>query len=401
MKIKSIVSQGVMSGGACAALFLAGCATSPDYQTAGDPYAAAIYTGAPQPDAADLYAQLYAPEQRSANGTPFELVSYAGIEGARRAHQLYTESEAEALDGRCESAVAPTTTESMIDIANLCDVPLDMLVEYNPGIADISYSTDGAMVKIPGGIVEPKGAFAMTDMLVQLDAVQPGDTLETIAYRLNVSETAIANLNPGIDWKNPIAGQAFVTPVTAPQVAANAPTASYAAPAAAPVWEGYGGAQGISGSRAGRDIGVALAPYDLDPIRSYGRAKGVYPDADLSVDRQFVKAGGAVEVTAKAEPGSAVDFYMGEAPGDGMSKKTTAVAGPDGKATARVRVGKKSNMGGVIFGARQAGTNDTKYSDRVGVIRLEDELRDDGDHRRHRSGDDGDADIDQGDDADQ
>ncbi len=387
MKTKMIVSQAAMSGAALAALAISGCATSPDYQTAGrDPYAATVYTGAPQPDAVDLYAQLFAPEQRSANGTPFELVSYSGIEGARRAHQLYTESEAEALDGRCESAVAPTMTESMIDIANLCDVPLEMLVEYNPGIADISYSTAGAMVKIPGGIVEPKGAFAMTDMLVQLGAVQPGDTLEKIAYRLNVSEAAIANLNPGVDWKNPIAGQSFVTPVATPRAATNAATATYAAPA----WEGYSGAQGIGGSQAGSAVGVGLAPYALSPVRSYGKAAGVYPEADLSVDRQFVKAGGSVEVTAKAKPGSVVTFYSGEAPGPGMSKKATAVAGADGAATARVRVGKKSNMGGVIFGARQAGSNETKYSDRVGVVRLNGEAASDGESDVDQDGDEAD-----------
>lgn len=391
MKTKSIVSQAALSGGALAVLLIAGCATSPEYSAGDrDPYAAAIYTGAPQPDAADLYAQLYAPEQRSANGTPFELASYAGIEGARRAHQLYTESEAEALDGRCESAVAPTATESMIDIANLCDVPLDMLVEYNPGIADIAYSTAGAMVKIPGGVVEPKGAFAMSDALVQLGAVQPGDTLEKIAYRLNVSEAAIANLNPGIDWKNPVAGQSFVTPIKAPQAAANAPSASYAAPAAAPVWEGYSGAQGIGGSAAPSAIGGVQAPYALSPVKSYGKAAGFYPEADLAVDRQFVKAGGSVEVTAKADPGSVVTFYAGEAPGPGMSKKTTAVAGADGKATARVRVGKNSNMGGVIFGARQAGSNDTKYSDRVGVVRLKDETANQGDKSDDQEGDDAD-----------
>jgi hypothetical protein len=207
---------------------------------------------------------------------------------------------------------------------------------------------------------------------VQFGAVQPGDTLEKIAYRLNVSEAAIANLNPGVDWKNPIAGQSFVTPVATPQAATNAATASYAAPDA-PAWEGYSGAQGIGGSHAASAVGVAQAPYALSPVRSYGRAVGVYPEADLSVDRQFVKAGGSVEVTAKAKPGSVVTFYSGEAPGPGMSKKATAVAGADGAATARVRVGKKSNMGGVIFGARQAGSNETKYSDRVGVVRLKGE----------------------------
>ncbi|MEK7264626.1 MAG: LysM domain-containing protein, partial [Pseudomonadota bacterium] len=303
------------------------------------------------------------------NGAPFELVSYAGLEGARRAHALYTEAEAEALDGRCEENVSPSMTESMIDIAELCDVPLDLLVEYNPGVADISYSTSGATVQIPGGLKAPKGVSAMRDQLVQLDAVLPGDTLEKIAYRLDASEAAIANLNPGIDWKNPIAGQFFVTPAAGKPVA-SAASSSYAPPVQTPQWEGYSGAQGISQSGAASAIGdAALEPYELAPVKSYGRAAGSYPQATLTVDQEFVKAGGSVNVTASAAPGAEVTFYSGVAPG-ALTKSTTVRADDAGKATASIKVGKKSNMGGVIFGARAAGSDETQFSDRVGVVKL-------------------------------
>ena len=355
------------AGASIAVILAAGCATrEPGALADADPFGAALYTGAPQPDAADLYALLYAPEQTSENGEPFELVSYAGIEGARRAHALYTEAEAEALDGRCEEKISPSTTESLIDIAELCDVPLDMLVEYNPGVADISYQTTGATVQIPGGLKAPKGVSAMADQLVLLDAVHPGDTLSKIAYRLNVSEAAIANLNPGVDWKNPVAGQSFVKPAAAPVAAS-----SNAPPAPAPQWEGYSGARGIAESQAASAVGVtAHAPYALSPVKSYGKAAGSYPEAALTVDREFVKAGGSVSVTAIAAPGAEVTFYSGAAPG-ALTKSTTVRADENGKATASIKVGKKSNMGGVIFGARAVGSGETQFSNRVGVVKLE------------------------------
>jgi LysM repeat protein len=361
-------SIAVFSAGASVlALLAAGCATSVAPEAAlPDPYAAALYTGAPQPDIADQYSGLYAPEQRSSNGAPFELASYAGIEGARRAHALYTKQEAEALDGRCEASVSPTATESMIDIADLCDVPLETLVEFNPGVADVSYSTGGAVVKIPGGVAAPKGIAAVSDQLVLLDTVQPGDTLDKIAFRLNVSQTTLANLNPDVDWTKPIAGQSFVKPAATP--AASAP--AYAPPVETSAWEGYAGygAQGLAGSGAGGVI--AHAPYDLTPVNSYGKASGAFPEGKLTVDRTVVNAGGKVVVTAKAAPGGEVTFYSGDNPAD-MKKAQTVRADDNGEATATIVVKKSSNMGGVVFGAREKGANDTQYSDRVNVVKLD------------------------------
>lgn len=354
-----------------AAIALAGCASAPQEAGLGpDPYRAALYTGAPQPDVADQIAFLRAPVQTSANGTTFELVSYAGIDGARRAHALYTEAEAEALDGRCEARIRPSQSESMIDIADLCDVPLDLLVEYNPGVADISYQVSDSTVRIPGGIENPKGFAALTGALVQLDAVRPGDTIEKIAYRLDVTPAAIANLNPGIDWTKPAAGQAFVAPASGSAPAYMAASNNYAPPAEIPTWEGYSGGQGIAGSNAGSAVGTAHAPYQLKPVKSYARARGVYPDADVSVDKPYVKVGDSVEVTAKATAGNDVTFYYGDAPGDDMTQSKTVRANKDGLATTTIKVKKNSNMGGVVFGAREQGSSDTKYSDRVGVVKL-------------------------------
>lgn len=329
-----------------------------------DPYAAALYTGAPQPDRADHFALLYAPDQSSANGTPFELVSYAGIEGARRAHLLYTEEEAEALDGRCERYVEPTKTESLIDIAKLCDVKLDMLVAYNPDINSVSYGAPGAVIEIPGGSVAPQGTFAMKDALAGLYSVQEGDTLESIAWRLNVSQASIANLNPDVYWSEIAPGDIIRRPVAAPAASASG---SYAPAAPAPAWEGWSGGAGIGASEAGSV--VALAPYGLAPVKNYARPKGVYPDATLDVDRSFVNVGENVKVTAKAAPGSEVTFYYGDDPAS-MKRSKTARADQNGEATASIRVRKSSNMGGVIFGARPEGSRETQFSDRVGVVKL-------------------------------
>lgn len=359
----------ILGYGSAAALAIAGCTTGASPEAGlRDPYAAALYTGAPQPDAADHFALLYAPEQTSANGAPFELVSYAGIEGARRAHERYTEEEAEALDGRCERYVEASANESMIDVANLCDVPLEMLVDYNPAIENVSYAAPGAVIEIPGGVVAPAGAFAMKDALAALYTVQEGDTLDKIAYRLNVSQASIANLNPDVYWSELEAGQVIRKPAAAPVAAA---TTSYGPAPAAPAWEGYSGL-GIGASEAPGAIDpTAHAPYALTPVKSYARSVGAYPEAKLVVDKQFVKAGDSVQVTAKATPGAEVTFYSGEDPGD-LKKSKTVRADETGNATASIRVKKKATMGGVIFGARPEGSRETQFSDRVGVVRLKD-----------------------------
>jgi hypothetical protein len=351
-------------------LALSACATEYGSRARGhDPYAAAIYTGAPQPDRADHFAWQEAPAQTSANGTPFEIVSYAGIEGARRAHQLYTETEAEQLDGRCEKYVQPVATESMIDIANLCDVKLDTLVAYNPDLTSVSYAASGAIIEIPGGAVAPRGAFAMTDALTDLYAVQKNETLDAVAYRLNVSATSIMNANPEVDWSAGLSeGQIIRKPSAATMTTAPV-SGNYAPPAPQAQWEGYAGGKGIGASEAGSAGIVAHAPYALKPIRSYARPSGVYPDAKLSVDKAFAKPGDSVTVTARAMPGEEVTFYSGDEPGD-LKRSRTVRADETGTARATMRIKKKSNMGGVVFGARPESSSETQYSDRVGVVKL-------------------------------
>ncbi len=354
----------VLASAAALALAGAGCATpAPRDADAADPYLAALYTGAPQPDIADHYALLYAPEQISANGEPFELVSYAGIEGARRAHERYTEEEAEALDGRCEQFVEVRATESLIDVASLCDVSLDKLVAFNPDISNVSYSASGAMIEIPGGLAAPKGSFAMTDALANLYTVEEGDSLEKIADKVGLTPAALANLNPGVFWPTISPGQPIRKQMSAPAAAG-----AYAPPPMTPKWEGYAGAQGLGGSDAASVPGItAHAPYRLGMVKSYGKPSGAYPEPRLIVDRKFAKPGEKVTVTAPdLAPDTEVKFY-------GAGSPVTARADKDGNATAKLRVGKQASPGGVVFEARPKGSDKTLYSERVGVVTLKKE----------------------------
>lgn len=350
----------VFVGSATTALLAAGCATQSERSVAAsDPYYAAVYTGAPRPDAADLYAVLEPPRQTSSNGTPFELVSYAGIDGARRAHALYAEAEAEALDGRCEAEVRAAASESMIDVAELCDVPLDILVEFNPGVANVSYEVSGAALRIPGGIVAPKGAFAMSDQLVLLNSFQPGDTIENIAYRNNVSAATIASLNPTIDWSAPNLSGAYLTP-------ASTSTSAAVAPAETAAWEGYSpiGAADANAPYSGIAGDAAHAPYRQKLVGTYARADGYYPEPRLVVDKRFVKPGDKIGVTAYGVgAGKEIVFSAG-------GKSMSATAGSDGNASASIRVGKKTPTSNVVVTGRARGSADTMFSETVGVVAL-------------------------------
>lgn len=355
---------------------LSACASS--YESAGrDPYVAAHYTGAEQLYAADIRAAQFPPQQRSENGTPFEMASYEGINGARRAHQLYSAADAEALDGRCERFVEPAATETLVQIADLCDVPLDTLVAYNPDVKNISYAERVVTIEVPGGKVNPAGTFAASEALASLYEVQEGDTLSSIAYRLNVSASSIANANPDISWTILSPGQLLQKPVaaTAPVYAGPGP---YTAPAGAQ-WQGWTG-NSLGASAGGYGGDVLHAPYTLRPTRPFaGRDPGTPEDANLVVDKPAVRAGDRVRVTARAKPGEEVVFYSGSAfdrPTDSgkerMKEVARVTADENGEATASIRVKRKSDMGGVIFKAAPEGSDEALYSDRVGVVKLDD-----------------------------
>jgi len=354
-------SKFFFAGPSLAILAAAGCATpSGDYAEATDPYFAAVYTGAPQPDAADLYSTLQAPLQTSSNGAPFEPVSYAGIDGARRAHALYAKADAEALDGRCEAEVRPTKTESMIDVAELCDVPLDILVEFNPGVANVSYEVSDATLRIPGGLESRQGVAALSDQLVQLNAFQPGDTIEKVAFRNKVSAASIANLNPGVDWNATELSGSYLTPATAAQ------SPRQASAPEAPAWEGYSGIGGadVNSVYTGLTGGMNHAPYQQRLVGSYARAAGFYPEPRLSVESRYVKPGDKINVTATGVgAGREIEFSAG-------GKTVSATAGSDGTARASIPIKKNTPTSNVVVTGRERGSTDTLFGETVGVVAL-------------------------------
>ncbi|MCB2113644.1 MAG: LysM domain-containing protein [Parvularculaceae bacterium] len=352
----------VFAGISMALLAASGCAVqSGGYAGADDPYFAAVYTGAPRPDAPDLYSTLVAPEQLSSNGVPFELVSYAGIEGARRAHALYAKADAEALDGRCETRIRPAKTESMIDIAELCDVPLDLLVEFNPGAADYAYDVSESTLRIPGGIEPPKGVAALSDQLVRLNEFQSGDTIEKIAFRNNVPVSTIADLNPGVDWSAPQLSGSYLTPARAAQVSRPA------APPASASWEGYSPITGADANSAyvGLADGLRHAPYRQRLVGTYARAEGYYPEPRLSVESRYVKPGGKIRVTASGvRAGREIVFSAG-------GRTVSATADANGVASAAIRVKKNTQTSNVVVTGRERGSSDTLFSETVGVVALD------------------------------
>ncbi|HBS31398.1 MAG TPA: hypothetical protein DEA40_06610 [Parvularcula sp.] len=365
----------LMTGLSAAAL--SACASTVETASR-DPYAAAYYAGAEQLYAADIRAGEFAPQQRSENGTPFELASYEGIAGARRAHQLYARADAEALDGRCERFIEPAATETLDDIADLCDVPRETLVAYNPDVKNISYAERVVTIEIPGGKVAPSGTFAATDALASLYEVQEGDSLSSIAYRLNVSESVLANSNPDVSWTTLSPGQMLQRPAAAAAPALDRP-GPYVAPAGGG-WQGWGGnrADASAGGAGGQ---ARHAPFAMRPTRSFtGRDSGAPEGAALVVDKPAVLAGGRVRVTARVRPGEDVTFYSGAALDrpttagkDRMKEVARVTADENGEATASISVKRTSDMGGVIFKAVPDSTGEALYSGRVGVIKLEED----------------------------
>ncbi len=370
--------RSVLVTGLCAAA-LSACASTVETASR-DPYDAVYYAGAEQLYAADIRAAQISSQQRSENGTPFEFASYEGIAGARRAHQLYSRADAEALDGRCEQFIEPAATETLNEIADLCDVPFETLVAYNPDAKNISYAERVVTIEIPGGKVSPSGTFAASDALASLYEVQEGDTLSSIAYRLNVSARALTKSNPDISWATLSPGQLLQKPVAATAPSAAAPDYGRPGPYAAPAdsgWQGWTGDRpSASAGRAGAD--ARHAPYTLRPTRPFvGRDSGAPEDAYLIVDRPAVRAGESVRVTARARPGEEVTFYSGDVldgptsgEKDRMKEVARVTADQNGEATASIRVKRKTDMGGVIFKAVPESAGKALYSDRVGVVNL-------------------------------
>ena len=322
-------------------------------------------------------------------GAPLELASFRGIEGARKAREMYPTQIAEKFDGRCEGLVRIGHDETLVDIADLCDVPFTELVQYNPGIDNPYLVQVGRQVVVPAGIGLSGNADALgvAKEIADLYTVRPGDTLEGVAYRFNVSALDIVKSNPGVDWSVLGAGDQLRLPSWTPGNRLSAsptvrPTSGYGANAitsgAAPAqsegtWQREGeGLIDDDDEDAYYDVVTALMPYRLGPVDAPGQARAARTRPGLSVSAAAVEPGDTVTVSVdeRLPEGTVVTFYRGRTMDD-MAKPKSVVVGKDGRASQRYEAPeKKSDMGGMMFKATRSDEPEPLYSERVGVVHL-------------------------------
>ncbi|GAB4528141.1 MAG: hypothetical protein Kow00133_17030 [Amphiplicatus sp.] len=367
------------------ALMAAGCAGAPSggaAQAARAPaYAgAAKYTG---PDRIFRDGHIEAMRPRAAHLEPGVeariLAAYEGIDGARLAHQVYDEPHAELLDGACERLVKVLQGETLYDIAQYCDVSLSALLDVNPGVRNPRLVAAGELIEVPQFVNYERLALASGGALhagaapVGLYVAQPGDTLARIAETHLVSASAVAALNPGVDWSALPVGATLKIPAAAPAGIAPTPRRK---PVASYLGEGdFSGGAGGDG-QGGEPSHIAevtrLMPYNLKPVGS-APAPVPQPDGVLSVDRRVAKPGGAVRLTASGLPAGATATISAGPNLNALEPLARARVGPDGALDASVAVKSAADVGGVVFSARVEETGQTLMSERVGVLRIEPE----------------------------
>ena len=374
---------GAASVGALAA---AGCATTdPRYartETYGPPVqVASNYTG---PDR--LYRNGFVDNTRPSSshaGVVTEarvLAAYEGLDGARLAHRLYGAAQAERLDGACGRFEKITQGETLYEISQYCDVPVEMLVDYNPVVRNPRHVVAGQIIEIPQ-IYNPERhaiSAAASDSGVVFASwyvVQPGDTLNDIAARHLVSSTSIANLNPGVAWASlPVGSQIRLPAVgTGEEVlATQAQPISGALPYAYGPASAYRPSAPASGSS---DSGVVTGDVGLMPYQMTPAQKAAEKGASLSsliVDRDSVDPGADVIVSASGLPAyTDVSIYRGANGRDMRYVKTVRTDGA-GNFSEPVRVRRSTDLGGVIFRATVDKTGEKLQSPRVAVNSLED-----------------------------
>lgn len=363
-----------------AGLMSAGCVTTePEYsrvETYGPPAQyAGVYTGADR-----LYRNNYVANTRpssSQHAAPMSearvLAAYEGVDGARLAHRLYGEAQAERLDGACERFVKIENGETLYDIAQYCDVPVSMLVGLNPVIGNPRHVQVGQIVEVPQIYNADRHALAAGAggeagvVFASWYVVQPGDTLNAIAAKHLVSASSVANLNPGLSWSAiPVGAQIRLPAVGAaegsPQPAAISGSLPYPygpASAYAPAPAGQAGGAIVTGD-------VGLMPYQMTPAQKAAEAaSGIAPR--LSVDRDVIDRGDSVFVSAGGLPAnSTVSLYRG-ANGREMRFVKTVRTDASGNFNEEVRVRRGADLGGVIFRAVVDETGERLQSQRVGV----------------------------------
>ncbi|MGE0410170.1 MAG: LysM domain-containing protein [Amphiplicatus sp.] len=352
------IQKPILAASAVAAAALAaGCASYERYGFV-DPY-----TGAER-----LYERDHVHDMRPVAYVKVEdpaPAAYYGIEGARLAHLVYDEGEAERLDGVCPEHFRILRGETLADIAQYCDAPVATLIAYNPSLRYAGDIVEGQIVTLPRAYAR-LADVGIADAANVWHMLETGDTAEEIAARYNVRVEDVINLNPEIDWRAVPAGGFVRVPVSAPP----APASSVAGPRGR-IDNGY---RYPSGDGAGWSSGAAAAvasvmPYNLQPTR---KPRGLQSDAPglLTVDRKTVAPGGKVTVSAVGLPANReVTIYSGSN-GRDLEAVKTARTDSSGAFSEPVRVGGWADLGGVIFKAEIDG-GASLQSPRVGVDLIE------------------------------
>jgi len=298
------------------------------------------------------------------------LASYEGVDGARLAHRLYGEARAEQLDGACEPYVKIVRGETLYDIAQYCDVPVTMLMDYNPLVRAARHVEAGEIVEVPQIFNPERHALAYGAAAGVQPAswyvVQPGDTLGDIAARHLVSAGSIAALNPYVDVERLAVGAQLRIPAAGGHDAAAAPLIAGALPYPYGPASAYGG----KGEGAYASEVTAVMPYASRPLHSTAD-EAVPKSLRLAVDRKTVKPGGDVVVSAAGLPANAaVSLYRG-ANGADLEFVKTVVTDSEGRFSEPVTVAGSSDIGGVIFRATIDASGKQLQSPRVGVDKIE------------------------------
>lgn len=193
-----------IAAAALAGTLLSACATEPRYY-ANDPYAAPIRTNAMYDR--DIYSDpspYDAPESWGPD-------RYKGVAGARYAHQVLNDYQAERVDGDCERVVMVTRGDTLSDIAEYCDTTVAALISANGNIYNPRTLRVGERLVVPnvrGTVYEGTNLYrtasyrpAAAPAPVRADrtdlyVVRPGDTLAEIASRYGTTTRELMQLNP-------------------------------------------------------------------------------------------------------------------------------------------------------------------------------------------------------------
>jgi LysM repeat protein len=376
MNLKLTARVALALGTASVFALAAGCTTagaSARYDTYGAPRYASNYTGPDRlyrnnyvrytrPETSELYAA-------QAPTDPRIFASFEGIAGARLAHEIYPEQQAERLDGACEPYIRAASGENLYDIAQLCDVSISMLEGVNPQIRNARHVRNGDLIQVPQVYNAERAAFMQsyaTNNIVAASAyvVQPGDTLTDIAAKHLASAASVAQLNPNVNWDYLPVGatvmipakataQGMALPVQQPQPQLGSTSLSL------PYNHGHAG----SGGGSGYDV-TGIMPYQLTPAQKAAEKNA--PRGLLTISARTVNPGEQVYVSGRDLPKNAdVNIYSGT---NGRDLKLVRTVRTDSNGEFEEPFGVSDVAGGVIFQATVDGSDERLQSPRVGVV---------------------------------